>query len=64
MKKGDKLTFEQVRERINEAIESICCDISDVAKLHNMVARGEIQLDESGDYESGEYVCVKGEDDD
>lgn len=57
MKKGEKLTYEQVCGRIREAVASIVDDDADTAKLHNSVARGKIELDES-DSTASTFVCV------
>lgn len=63
MKKGEKLTYEQVCGRIREAVASIIDDDADTAKLHNSVARGKIELDET-DGSSITFVCVAGDDED
>ena len=43
MKKGEKLTYEQVCGRIREAVASIIDDNADTAKLHNSVACGKVE---------------------
>ena len=61
MKKGEKLSYEAVCERIREAVSSVIDDAADTAKLHNLVARGKIELDEK-DESCSTYVCVTGDD--
>ena len=60
MKRGEKLTYEQVRDRINEAVASVIDDAADTARLHNLVARGKVELDES-DASCDTYLCIEGD---
>lgn len=63
MKKGEKLSYESVCERIREAVASVIDDAADTARIHNLVARGKVELDEK-DESCNTYVCVTGDDED
>lgn len=60
MKTGEKLTYAEVCERIHAAVSSILDDAADTAKLHNLVAQGRVELDES-DPARDTYICVEGD---
>lgn len=47
MKKNSLLTASDVRQRINRAVEDICSDLSDMAKLHNQLCQGKVEIDEN-----------------
>ena len=59
MKKGDRLTEKDVRQRIAAAIDSIADDGHDFATLHNDLAQGEIEYDAT----QGNWMCVRAEGD-
>lgn len=63
MKTGEKLSYEDVCERIRLAVASIIDDAADTAQLHNLVAQGRVVLDES-DPTRDTYICVEGDESD
>ena len=56
--KGQRLSEEDVMERIRAAVDDICEDLDDMAALHSIVAQGQLQHDPNGPHPGSEFVVV------